>query len=300
VYPRFANEGTFEVIMTKNKMRLIEFNNGGRMPIYTLEEYNTLIQELNENISWANIRMIQFNLNPFLLNIYKTLTVGRNKDRFSLEFCRYLYRKLTPMYYNIAMLDRSNTSITKIDENTMRPDNNHSLIMNFSVTVDDRVVNFISGEMPNTVVSTITGQEISGMFIDLTDDEPIRKRAIWNSQVYPLLKTINTSLIKFLLQKSELYQSLDSLSQTMDFRGIFVDEELIDRLEKRGRLEEFNTSELSKDALNKVSQVMYQKLLKESGLTISPETRRAIPGDLPRDLVARLKREMDEGADVLS
>ena len=277
-------------------MRFIETNVRGQRIVYTLEEYNTLIQELSDDIYWA--QYIEFNLNPFLLNIYKTLTVGRNKDRFTFEFCKYLYGKLTPMYYNIFM-DYILIRITKIDENTMRPDTNHSFLMSFFQTLDDQVVNTRSAEMPNTVVSIISGHEISSMFINLIEDGETR-RAIWNLHVYPLLKTINTSLIKFLLQKSELYQSLDSLSQTMDFRGIFVDEELRDRLEKRGRLEEFNTSELSKDALIKVSQVMYQKFLKESGLTISPETRRAIPGDLPRDLVARLKREMDEGADVLS
>ena len=276
-------------------MRFID-NVRNQRSVYTLEEYNTLIQELNEDIYWAY--SVEFNLNPFLLNIYKTLTVGRNKDRFTLEFCRYLYGKLTPMYYNISM-DQIHIRITKIDENTLRPDIYHSFLLSFFPTINDQVSNIRSAETPNTVVSIISGHEISGMFINLIENR-ITRRAIWNSQVYPLLKTINTSLIKFLLQKSELYQSLDSLSQTMDFRGIFVDEELRDRLEKRGRLEEFNTSELSKDALIKVSQVMYQKFLKESGLTISPETRRAIPGDLPRDLVARLKREMDEGADVLS
>jgi hypothetical protein len=259
--------------------------------VYTLEGFNEFVQTTN-NENLGQLRRIEFSVNTFLLNIYTQYFSYESSVNFSIEFTKALYKNITSMFFQVWCYFNK-LHFLKIDENTM------SVPYNLGIRSDDDVITF-------TFYNFLTDRDRRRIntgviaFIDLQSLAHVWSKTNWNSQLYLLFKTINTTLIKLLLQKSELYQSLDSLSRSMDFKGVFVDAELRDRLEKRGRLEEFNASELSKDALIKVSQIMYKKLLTESDLVISPETMRAIPGDMPLDLVARLKREMDEGASSLT
>lgn len=253
----------------------------------TLEHFNELFQRVEEQL---HCYFIDFNLNPFLLEVYKPLNTNFQQYKiFAEEFTKYLYEVLTPLKYQVT---KKPTGIINIG--TLNDD--------FEV-MGENVLRFFSGS-ENTVGWHRSPSAGVVLRFDMMDVEQFFRKdwnkINWNLYFYKFLKVLNNSLITFLLQKSELYSSLDSLSRSMDFRGIFVDEELRESLRKKGRLEEFDATELSKNALNKVAQVMYGKFLTDADIQIRPETKRAIPGDLPPDLIARLKRELDQGADTLS
>jgi hypothetical protein len=255
--------------------------------VYTLEEFHVAVQGFDRDF-FTIINSITFNVNPYLLNIYNGFS--DNNIEFTQDFTRVLYKELTPLYYQVWWY--FGVHLSKVNERTMSVPyilgdrslrSEIKLDFNDRNSYDDRVRTALeSGDVLSIKINSILS-----VFAGTLEH--------WNKYIYPLLKIINRTLIRFLLSKSELYSSLDALSKTMDYRGIFIDEDLEERLKKKGRYEEFVSNELSKDALLKVFQLMYMNFLAESGLTISPETKRAIPGDLPLDLMERINREMQHG-----
>lgn len=261
-------------------MRILE---GGR--VYTLEEFNRAVQGFERSIF---IRSITFNVNPYLLNIYNGSS--DNLDQFTQDFTRLLYKELTPLYYQVWWY--FGVHLCKVHERTMSVPytlGDRDLRQEIKLDFNDR------NSYDDRVRTALQSGAVLSMQIDSLNSTFGGLKRDWNENIYPLLKIINRTLIRFLLSKSESYSSLDALSKSMDYRGIFIDEDLEERLKKKGRYDEFVSNELSKDALLKVFQLMYMNFLSEIGLTISPETKRAIPGDLPLDLMERINREMQHG-----
>lgn len=265
---------------------------------YTLKGYNAYVQTLDEDDPiYDNRFRYQFNLNPFLLNIYSTLTDTPEKyNQFHIDFARNLYKELSPLFY-IATYNSQweAVAIQKINEEYMTLKKSYIVLKGEipGQNVGQGIPGFIP-PMERGVVFLGGGvEELRVIAFDFT-------KTNWNKYFYPFLKIVNTSLIKLLLNRSELYQTLDALSKTMDYRGIFIDDNLLEGLKRRKLLDDFNSNELARDALSKVSQFLYKKYLTETGLPMSETTLQAFRGDLPPDLIARLKREMDEQSDTLN